>query len=78
MQGDPAPANKPQVQSCYAGHCEVFSEKLPQLHAIIHDTIVDVGFGFGKTLEHNYQLLRELRLFQLLGRPILSGVSKRA
>ena len=31
----------------------------------IHDTIVDVGFGFGKTLEHNYQLLRELHAFQL-------------
>ena len=35
----------------------------------IHDTIM-TRFGFGKTLEHNYQLLRELQAFQLLGRPI--------
>jgi len=44
----------------------------------VHDTIVDVGFGFGKTLEHNYQLLRELKAFQLLGRPILTGVSRKS
>ena len=56
-----------------------FSEKLPVLHDMgIHDTIVDVGFGFGKTLEQNYQLLRELNAFQLLGRPILTGVSRKS
>ena len=56
-----------------------FSKKLPLLHEMgIHDTIVDVGFGFGKTLEQNYQLLRELNAFQLLGRPILTGVSRKS
>jgi dihydropteroate synthase len=56
-----------------------FSERLPKLHDMgIHDTIVDVGFGFGKTLEHNYQLLRELHAFQLLGRPILTGISRKS
>ena len=56
-----------------------FSEKLPVLPDMgIHDTIVDVGFGFGKTLEQNYQLLRELNAFQLLGRPILTGVSRKS
>ena len=44
----------------------------------IHDTIVDVGFGFGKTVEHNYQLLRELHAFQLLGIPVLSGISRKS
>jgi dihydropteroate synthase len=44
----------------------------------VHDTIIDVGFGFGKTLEDNFQLLRELKAFQLLGRPILTGISRKS
>jgi dihydropteroate synthase len=56
-----------------------FSEKLPMIHELgVHDTIIDVGFGFGKTLEDNFQLLRELKAFQLLGRPILTGMSRKS
>ncbi len=44
----------------------------------MHDTILDVGIGFGKTLEQNYQLLRELGAFQFLGRPLLTGVSRKS
>ncbi len=42
------------------------------------DIIVDPGFGFGKTLEHNYQLLRELDQFKILGHPILAGISRKS
>lgn len=44
----------------------------------IKDIIVDVGFGFGKTLEHNYQLLKNLHIFKMLGKPILVGLSRKS
>ncbi len=40
--------------------------------------IVDPGFGFGKTAEHNLVLLRELETIRLLGRPILLGTSRKS
>lgn len=43
----------------------------------IKDVIVDVGFGFGKTIEHNYQLLRSLSAFKMLEKPLLVGVSRK-
>jgi len=43
----------------------------------IMDVIVDVGFGFGKTIEHNYQLLNSLEAFKMLGKPLLVGVSRK-
>ncbi|MGR5167927.1 dihydropteroate synthase [Vibrio astriarenae] len=40
--------------------------------------ILDPGFGFGKTLEHNYQLLAQLDKFHQLGLPILAGMSRKS
>jgi dihydropteroate synthase len=42
------------------------------------DLIVDPGFGFGKTAEHNLILLRELAALRVLGRPILLGTSRKS
>jgi len=39
--------------------------------------IVDPGFGFGKTLEHNLEMMRNLRAFRLLGCPVLLGASRK-
>jgi dihydropteroate synthase len=44
----------------------------------IHDIIVDVGFGFGKTSSHNFQLLHELSFFQQLKKPVMAGLSRKA
>lgn len=44
----------------------------------INDIIVDPGFGFGKTNEHNFQLLKGLELFKMLSCPILAGVSRKS
>jgi dihydropteroate synthase len=44
----------------------------------IKDVIVDVGFGFGKTLEQNFALLRNLDVFQQLNCPILLGISRKS
>lgn len=43
----------------------------------IKQVIIDPGFGFGKSLEHNYELLNSLELFQKLKAPILVGVSRK-
>jgi dihydropteroate synthase len=40
--------------------------------------IIDVGFGFGKTVEHNYQLLKDLSRFTTLEYPILAGLSRKS
>ncbi len=44
----------------------------------ITDVIIDVGFGFGKTIQHNMQLLKELAVFKILEKPILLGVSRKS
>ena len=44
----------------------------------IAEVIIDPGFGFGKTVAHNFQLLRSLRTFSTLGRPILAGLSRKS
>ena len=42
------------------------------------DIIIDPGFGFGKTIEHNYQILNNLKLYKVLHKPILVGVSRKS
>lgn len=44
----------------------------------IKDTIVDPGFGFGKTISHNFQLLKKMEVFSMLRRPILAGLSRKS
>lgn len=42
-----------------------------------HPLIIDPGFGFGKTIEHNYTLLREMELLLDMGKPVLAGMSRK-
>jgi len=44
----------------------------------IKDIIIDPGFGFGKTTEHNFKLLAQLYTFRILGKPILAGLSRKS
>ncbi len=44
----------------------------------INDIIVDPGLGFGKTIAHNFQLLKQLEIFKLLEKPILAGISRKS
>lgn len=56
-----------------------FIEKLQHLHSLsIHDVIIDPGFGFGKNTEDNYALASHIQQFQLLGKPILAGISRKS
>lgn len=43
----------------------------------IHDVIIDPGFGFGKNIEHNFTLLKNISLFKILQKPILMGISRK-
>jgi dihydropteroate synthase len=44
----------------------------------VNDVIIDPGFGFGKTLEQNYEMVEQLSDFAILGKPILVGVSRKS
>jgi dihydropteroate synthase len=47
-------------------------------NAGIKDVIFDVGFGFGKTIAHNFQLLKNLATFKMLDAPMLVGLSRKS
>lgn len=56
-----------------------FSERIYELNNLgVNDVILDVGFGFGKTVAHNYELLQKLAMFSILDKPILVGLSRKS
>jgi len=59
---------------------QFFKEQIVKLNklGITKNIIIDPGFGFGKTLEHNYKLLRHFRSFEKMGYPVLAGVSRKS
>tara|TARA_B110000908_G_scaffold61312_1_gene74444 strand:- start:1011 stop:1862 length:852 start_codon:yes stop_codon:yes gene_type:complete len=55
------------------------AQKIELLHKLgVNDILVDPGFGFGKTTEHNYELLKNLSFFKNLNKAILVGVSRKS
>jgi dihydropteroate synthase len=58
---------------------DYFANKIHQLNGLgVADVIIDPGFGFGKTLSHNYELLQHLDRFKLFELPILVGISRKS
>jgi dihydropteroate synthase len=56
-----------------------FEKKITRLKQMgFSKLILDVGFGFGKTVEHNFQLLKQLPQFVELGFPLLAGFSRKS
>lgn len=56
-----------------------FNEKIANLTKLgVKDIIIDPGFGFAKTVEHNYQLLQQLEALNLFNLPILVGFSRKS
>jgi dihydropteroate synthase len=73
MQVDPSYDNV--VTSVYSA----LLKKVSMLRSLgVADIIVDPGFGFGKTVEHNYRLLQSLQLFRNTGCPVLAGMSRKS
>jgi dihydropteroate synthase len=75
----------PQTMVQQAQYDDVFNEVLAyfadrygQVKALgVHDVIIDPGFGFAKTAEQGYELLRKMRGFDMLQLPVLAGVSRK-
>ncbi len=56
-----------------------FAAEINKLHQLkLNDVIIDVGFGFGKTVAHNFEILKNLNLFNSLDAPILAGISRKS
>jgi dihydropteroate synthase len=80
MQGTPLHMqDNPQYVHVTKEVLAFFEEKIQTFkHKGIDQLILDLGFGFGKTVKHNYQLLREMDLFESIGYPILAGISRKS
>ena len=80
MQGTPQTMQKhPHYDNVLKEVLFYFAEKVQRLRDLgIKDIILDPGFGFGKTLEHNYALLNQLEEFSVFELPILIGVSRKS
>lgn len=80
MQGTPQNMqDNPQYNNITEDLILDFSKKTSELKKMgLNDIIIDLGFGFGKTVSHNYELLRNLDLFHSLEYPILTGISRKS
>ena len=79
MQGTPQSMQQnPTYQNVTLEVVDYLAKKIAKLRSMkIHDVIIDPGFGFGKTTEHNYQLLNEMDAFKIFKLPILAGFSRK-
>jgi dihydropteroate synthase len=80
MQGN---SNSMQVNPTYddvtSDIISFFEQKVKQLNAKgFKKIIIDPGFGFGKTIEHNYEILKNLKKFKKLNFPLLAGLSRKS
>lgn len=80
MQGTPdTMQNNPTYHHIADDIFSFFTQKIELLASRgIEQTIIDPGFGFGKTIEHNYQLMRDLDRFNSFKKPLLVGVSRKS
>ncbi|HEX4959018.1 MAG TPA: dihydropteroate synthase [Lacibacter sp.] len=80
MQGTPDTMQQnPVYENVTREVLDYFIKKTEQCQAAgISDVLIDPGFGFGKTIAHNFQLLRELEVFRLLKYPVLAGLSRKS
>lgn len=80
MKGNPATMqNNPVYDDIVADILKYFGERIFRLRtAGVKDIIIDPGFGFAKTIEQNYELLRRLDDLQISGLPLMVGVSRKS
>lgn len=81
MQGTPENMqNNPQYDDIIEDILGFFNTQLNKLaHLGVHNNIIlDPGFGFGKTVDHNFQILKSLKRFTETGFPVLTGISRKS
>jgi dihydropteroate synthase len=68
-----------QYENLLAEIIEYFRARLERLEqAGLYDVVLDPGFGFAKTIDQNFELLRNLGALTLIGKPILAGLSRKS
>lgn len=80
MQGTPQTMQtKPKYNKVVTEVFYSLAKKVEELKKMgVNDLLIDPGFGFGKTIEHNYELLQNLPQLKLLNLPILVGLSRKS
>jgi len=80
MQGDPINMQEnPNYKNVIKSIISFFKLKIKDLESLgFTNIIIDPGFGFGKNIEDNYKVLKELNLFQSLEKPIMVGLSRKS
>lgn len=80
MKGDSrSMQNNPVYDDVVADILKWFGERIYRLQSVgVKDIIIDPGFGFGKTIDHNFDLLRRLGDFSIAGLPLMVGVSRKS
>lgn len=80
IQGTPATMqDDPQYEDVIKEISAYFSEKVKRLTKLgVEDIILDPGFGFGKNLDHNYELLNRLDSFKVFQLPVMVGLSRKS
>jgi dihydropteroate synthase len=80
MKGEPRTMqDNPVYDDVVADILKWFGERIFRLQSVgVKDIIIDPGFGFGKTVTHNFELLQRLGEFSIAGLPVLVGVSRKS
>jgi dihydropteroate synthase len=68
-----------QYENLISEILDYFHPKLHQLHQMgVADIMIDPGFGFAKTITHNFELLKQLELLKILNKPMVIGLSRKS
>ncbi|MBN1416411.1 MAG: dihydropteroate synthase [Bacteroidales bacterium] len=80
MQGTPATMQaNPVYENIIKDIIAFFADRLQMASSFgIKDVIIDPGFGFGKTIRHNYELLHGLKAFTIFEIPVMAGLSRKS
>ena len=80
MKGTPQNMTKlAQYENLLNELLDYFAERIARIYeAGVKDIIIDPGFGFAKTIDHNFNLLNNLNYFEILNLPIMAGLSRKS
>ena len=80
IQGTPQTMQqKPEYEDVVAEIIQFYQDKIEHVKQFgIDNLILDPGFGFGKTIDHNYEIMARLNEFSVLNAPLLVGISRKS
>jgi dihydropteroate synthase len=80
MQGSPKTMQRhPEYEDVVQEVLDFLIAEIGKLRALdVKDIVLDPGFGFGKTVAHNYQLLKQMHVFGITELPVLAGLSRKS